>query len=247
MSRCSFVLLLALLAVAQATSLRGGAIRSLTEKEKEKDEESERVPCSKPVVYEVVNECKWSSKSHPVDYPSDAHWSPLCGTTHTDEVALFSLNGTSTDGVKLVAETGSCDILEGEIEACADEDKCASFFKYPCDPFSGTCTHMGTVNVTMGYPYISLLSMIAPSPDWIVGVDSFGLCKDDYWVPEYEKYLMALDAGTDAGVTFASKNDEIEDRLPIIAFDAEDESNIFYNPEEGVLNPLCKIKITLAA
>ncbi|GMH44748.1 hypothetical protein BSKO_12700 [Bryopsis sp. KO-2023] len=136
----------------------GGAIRSL---QAEGD-----VPCSQGVRYKVVNDCQWNSKRHPTDYPENAHWSPLCGTTHNSEASLFSIGESATDGVKLVAETGSCSILEDEVTSCSDDGNCGAFLKFPCDPFSGTCKSEGVVNVTEAMPYLSVLSMVAPSPDW---------------------------------------------------------------------------------
>ena len=33
-------------------------------------------------VYRVTFEADWSSQTHPVDFPSSAHFSPLVGMTH---------------------------------------------------------------------------------------------------------------------------------------------------------------------
>lgn len=239
-SRAALLLLVGLLAaVCDAASMRGGAIRGLRAKS--------QVPCSQPVSYAVVNDCMWNSVNQPTDYPDNAHWSPLCGTTHNAEASLYTLGGIATDGVKLVAETGDCSTLKGEIDACVEADKCGEYFRYPCEPFSGTCISEGSVNVTQGYPYISMMSMVAPSPDWIVGVDSFAMCKDGYWVPEYSRDLFPIDAGTDGGKTFKAPNVPLAERLPIVMLDAEEEANVFYNPMQNAIFPLCKISLTLQA
>ena len=57
------------------------------------------------------------------------------------------------------------------------------------------------------YSKVSLITMIAPSPDWFVGVDSYDLCgADGKWKESGMKELPAWDAGTDSGMNFASKN-----------------------------------------
>lgn len=50
---------------------------------------------------------------------------------------------------------------------------------------------------------ISLVSMIDPSPDWIVGVAGLELCNlNCSWV-EYKKLnLYPWDVGTDSGITY---------------------------------------------
>ncbi|GMH33971.1 hypothetical protein BSKO_01805 [Bryopsis sp. KO-2023] len=237
-SGSTVVVLFGLLAAyCDAATMRGGAIRTLQAKSD--------VPCSQAVRYKVVNDCQWNAERQPTDYPSNAHWSPLCGTTHDSEASLYTLGGTATDGVKLVAETGDCSILEEEVAFCSEGGNCGAFLKFPCDPFSGTCISEGMVDVSEAMPYLSMISMVAPSPDWIVGVDSFGLCKDGVWVAEYEKDLFPLDAGTDGGETFASDDVPLAERVPIVMLVAEEESNEFYNPMSNMIYPLCKISMTL--
>jgi len=57
------------------------------------------------------------------------------------------------------------------------------------------------------YSMVSLISMIAPSPDWFVGVDSLDLCgSDGKWKDKREMDLLTWDAGTDSGQQFTSAN-----------------------------------------
>ena len=48
--------------------------------------------------------------------------------------------------------------------------------------------------------------MIAPSPDWFVGVHDLSLLVDGNWVDELVIDLEAYDAGTDSGATYTSAN-----------------------------------------
>ena len=57
------------------------------------------------------------------------------------------------------------------------------------------------------YSWVSLISMIAPSPDWFVGVDSYNLCgSNGQWKDTATVNLLAWDAGTDHGYNFNSAN-----------------------------------------
>jgi hypothetical protein len=72
--------------------------------------------------------------------------------------------------------------------------------------------------------------MIAPSPDWFVGVDSLNLFEDGNFVDEKTVVLFAFDAGTDNGTTYTSPNNPSDPPIPIFKivgypFFYEDELN----------------------
>jgi len=46
--------------------------------------------------------------------------------------------------------------------------------------------------------------MLAPSPDWFVGVSGLNLIENGDWVGEKVVVLQPWDAGTDSGATFSS-------------------------------------------
>jgi hypothetical protein len=48
--------------------------------------------------------------------------------------------------------------------------------------------------------------MIAPSPDWFVGVSSLNLLENGQWASNKVVDLYAYDAGTDSGTTYISAN-----------------------------------------
>ena len=161
--------------------------------------------------------------------------------------------------MKYVAEEGDCSFLRDEIDQCVADNYCqdGSYFSWNCEgeegSGTGVCTHSGMVEVTPEYPYVSMISMAVPSPDWFVGVSSLGLCVEgedgEYvWVDRYpmEGYreLNAYDSGTDAGETFLSENMPVGPPYdPISVLRAMDDSNIFYNGEEEMLYPLCELML----
>ena len=64
------------------------------------------------------------------------------------------------------------------------------------------------IEVTSEYPLVSFISMIAPSPDWFLGVRDFNLCNTTTgeWVDSKGRDLPLYDAGTDSGPLFNSSN-----------------------------------------
>ncbi len=66
------------------------------------------------------------------------------------------------------------------------------------------------------FPLITLVSMVAPSPDWFVGVSGLGLLDEDgEWAQIRRVVLLGYDAGTDGGATYSAPNQPLQDRIPI--------------------------------
>ena len=54
--------------------------------------------------------------------------------------------------------------------------------------------------------YLSVVTMLAPSPDWFSGVRDVELFVDGAWVDRIEVDLSNYDAGTDSGTSWRSSN-----------------------------------------
>ena len=67
-------------------------------------------------------------------------------------------------------------------------------------------TSISNIEVTMKYPLVSFITMIAPSPDWFVGVHDYNLCNTTTgkWEASRTRDLPPYDAGTDSGPHFES-------------------------------------------
>ena len=72
----------------------------------------------------------------------------------------------------------------------------------------GTPTATVDFTVTTAHLLVTLLSMIAPSPDWFVGVSGLSLrnATDDGWQPSLTVELFPYDAGTEEGTAFSLSN-----------------------------------------
>ncbi|MEO6489203.1 MAG: hypothetical protein ABIO04_04610, partial [Ferruginibacter sp.] len=49
-------------------------------------------------------------------------------------------------------------------------------------------------------------SMIAPSPDWFIGLNGFNLLQNDQWITDKTVDLFVHDAGTEDGDVFGYDN-----------------------------------------
>ncbi|MEM7259564.1 MAG: spondin domain-containing protein, partial [Pseudomonadota bacterium] len=69
--------------------------------------------------------------------------------------------------------------------------------------------------VSADYPQVTIVSMVAPSPDWFVGVHNLSLLADGNFVSDLSIDLAVYDAGTDSGTRYTSADIETQGREPI--------------------------------
>jgi len=65
------------------------------------------------------------------------------------------------------------------------------------------------------HPLVTLVSMIAPSPDWFVGVADLPLLQSGHWIDSLTVELRGWDAGTDNGTTYAAVDAPTLPHVPI--------------------------------
>ena len=65
-------------------------------------------------VYEVEFIGEWNAISHPTNFPTGAHFSPMFGFSHITSLDAIGLGLSATEGIKNMAETGSTAALEDE-------------------------------------------------------------------------------------------------------------------------------------
>lgn len=161
-------------------------------------------------IYKVTFTGQFTKANHPVQsFPSNPHFSPLVVANHTPNYSMFPVGTIVTRGVKNVAETGKPNRLLSEL-------KNSSFVESRAQGSSinGTGSSTITIEVSKDYPLISAISMIAPSPDWFVGV-TLSLVKNNNFIKSRTISLYAMDAGTDKGRFFSSSNSPNRVKEPI--------------------------------
>ncbi len=160
--------------------------------------------------YTLRFDSTWSRDTHPTSFPGGAHYSGLIGATHKSADLLWSPGELASPGIKRMAELGSKFPLTQEIEDAIDQGDAGAVISSP-----GLGRSPGEVQVSFtvnkDFPLVTVVSMIAPSPDWFVGVNGLSLIDENGDFKEtFQVELFAWDAGTDSGVTYTSLNQATE-------------------------------------
>ena len=173
--------------------------------------------CCAPGVatYNVTFSTAWPQDTY--NRPPNGHFSPISVASHSPCTVLYRHNTTVGPGIKQIAETGRRQIFEAEVIAAGDHiGQLTLSYKLLFLPSSESFF----VTVDQFHPLVSAVSMIGPSPDWIVGLDSVSMCSDKRWVKSVDYNLYAFDAGTDSAPTYvhtdtpSAKKDVVKEILP---------------------------------
>lgn len=155
--------------------------------------------------YKVVFNATWSQATHPTSWPANAHWSGLVGGTHNTNVHFWREGETASEGIRLMAERGQQPTLLSEIApAIKDGNAHLQLAGGGLGSSPGSVALAFPQPMRRDFPLVTLVTMIAPSPDWFAGVDSLSLVQDGEWVTSLSVDVYGYDAGTDSGPSYAS-------------------------------------------
>lgn len=155
--------------------------------------------------YKVTFSTSWSASTHPDNFPANPHFSGIIGASHNMNVSLWADGELSSPGIEQVAETGAKTKLSNEINQLITIGDTNTFISEGgINPSPGNISFFITMNPD--YSFISLVSMIAPSPDWIVGVNGLNLMENGVWEESKTVDLYVYDAGTDDGSEYTSSD-----------------------------------------
>jgi hypothetical protein len=164
--------------------------------------------------YRVTFESTWSRTSHPTDFPETAHYSGLIGGTHRADVVFWQEGGFASEGIRQMAERGRKSPLDTEVQGAIASGNAEHLLSGPdLDDTPGTVSM--EFQVSQGFPLVTLVTMIAPSPDWFVGVSGLPLVEGGRWRDDVVVELSGFDAGTDSGASYRSSDRPTEPRQPI--------------------------------
>jgi hypothetical protein len=156
--------------------------------------------------YTVSFTSEWKSTDFPTNFPGGPHFSGLIGATHSDQVKFWEPGQLASTGIEQMAETGNKLALLAEVETAKREGSAEFVLSGSGVSSPGTVSLEFDINET--YPLVTLVSMMAPSPDWFVGVRDLelydGAAGD--WKANLSVDLLVYDAGTDDGPRFTSAN-----------------------------------------
>jgi hypothetical protein len=168
-------------------------------------------PAQEAARYQVELKVSWSSETHCNEFPLGAHFSDLIGAAHNSRYVLFADGQTASSGLELLAENGRSSILQAELAEASRRARVGAVFNG-----DGLRTVPGVItaefDVKAEDSLVSLVTMIAPSPDWFTGVSGVALSWEGTWVDRLELPLWAWDAGTDSGTTYAAADVDTQPR-----------------------------------
>jgi hypothetical protein len=164
--------------------------------------------------YAVTFDSTWGRETHPTDFPADAHYSRLIGAAHSSRVSFWTEGASASVGIEAMAERGAVSPLDQEIEAGIAAGTASTLIRGLALDTSPGATSV-EFDVVREHPLVTLVTMVAPSPDWFVGVHDLSLLEGGDWAAQKTVTLHALDAGTDSGRTYASPDRDTQPRQPI--------------------------------
>jgi hypothetical protein len=181
--------------------------------------------------YRIIFASVWSRDLFQL-VPGGDHFSGLIGMTHNEKASLWRPGTLASPGIEQMAETGSKSTLTEEINNAIDNQLGGgAILSGGGLGASGSQTTLD-FTASLTHPRLSIVSMIAPSPDWFVGVHDLPLIgADGDWVDALSIGLFPYDSGTDDGTDFTSGN---SDSSPHVAIEQIAETPPFaLKPEAG--------------
>ena len=169
---------------------------------------------STSATYTVTLESVWSAETHPDDFPPNPHFSPLIGATHNSDVVFWQPGQLASLGIKNVAELGSTFQIRAEINSAIEAGTALDLIEGGGIPLSPGAVST-SFEIHPSHPLVSVVTMIAPSPDWFVGVHDLSLIKYGRWAEQIVFTIFPYDAGTDSGTTYNSPNSVTNPPVPI--------------------------------
>ncbi len=152
--------------------------------------------------FKVTFTATWSASTHPYQFPAGAHFSPLVGTTHSKTVSFWRRGALAAAGIERMAEQGATTPLSTEIGAAVTAGSASGVILGSGIGSPGSTSV--TFTTSLAHKRLTLVSMVAPSPDWFVGVSGLRLFEQGDWIRTRTVQLFAQDAGTDDGAIYTS-------------------------------------------
>ncbi len=152
--------------------------------------------------YKIIITGTWAMPQQTV--PANNHFTQYIGITHSNAFTMWRLGTLASKGVENVAEEGKPAVLKMELDSSIAAQKALS--KFFINPTSITGSDSAIINLSTKYSLVSFESMIAPSPDWFLGIDSYNLIQNGKWITDVTIPAYGYDAGTEDGDVFGYAN-----------------------------------------
>ncbi|MFK8030879.1 MAG: spondin domain-containing protein [Gammaproteobacteria bacterium] len=172
----------------------------------------------------VVN--TWTAADFPANFPGNDHWAMLGGGTHDPALSYWSLGENASSQIESMAEGGNAFPLRNQITAAGGSPLLWNYWFCRADKNHPSCgSPVVEFTVDSDTSALTITSMIAPSPDWFIGVDALNLYPDGAWITALEVPLVMYDGGTEEGLIPSGSNPPTSPKEPV--------SHITYNTATG--------------
>ena len=152
--------------------------------------------------YKMTVSLNWQAPQFTV--PTNAHVTTLIGMIHSKDTSLWMPGTKASKGLEDVAEVGNATYMNQELDAVIAANKALSKFGISAPAVTGTVSM--DLNFNTNFPCISFASMIAPSPDWFMGLHDVNLFQNRKWLSDTTINILLYDAGTEDGDVFGYDN-----------------------------------------
>jgi len=199
--------------------------------------------------YEVMFQGLWNKETHPRDFPTSEwllHFSDVIGASHDGDYRVWEAGGYASKGLTQVAKWGSPRMLESELKAESKHIRTIIKARGLWHPNVNGKT-FAIFRTDPKNHLVSLVSMLGPSPDWIVGISALEMCQANCtWLDKKDIMLYPYDSGVDSGISYESPDQPTTPNDPIRRITSQypaDENSPFFKAEGGPLKPLAKLSI----
>ena len=153
--------------------------------------------------YRMTFQGAWTRSATPDGVPGSAHFSPLIGAVHNDRTSFWRPGERASREMERVAELG----IQADLRVLMSRDPHVLAVLEETVPGGGRASAAIEFEAARDYPLITLATMIAPSPDWFVGVSGLSLLDGQGdWLSSLRVELFPYDAGTEEGTEFSLDN-----------------------------------------
>lgn len=161
--------------------------------------------------YKIIITGTWAAPQHTI--PPNAHFTQFIGLIHSGDCNVYKVGALASKGVENVAEVGSGTVLKKEMDSLIASNKALNKFSLTIPGIIGKDSTNISVNIKNAK--ISFESMLAPTPDWFAGIDSYSLIQNNKWVNDITIPIYGYDAGTEDGDVFGYANPATVPQQPI--------------------------------
>ena len=188
------------------------------------------------VQYEFRFDALWNDQDHP-GFPDRGHFSGVYGVLHNEDYQMWAPGQLASAGIQQIAELGTSTKAKEEVAPLLQNGTIAREIGASggaLSPYSVS----STFSVFPSHPLVSAVTMIAPSPDWFVGIHDVSLLDErGNWIPQVSLELFPYDAGTDSGEDFRAADEVTDPAVPIF--------RIMEDPLPAEFPPLGTLTLTL--